>query len=127
MSAFGTEVKRLLAAKGKDASWLHTQTGISHSTISNWFNNPKDVRPSPETVVKVAKALEVTIDSLAPSAGYAITWSADDDERTKRRNRIIGTRPRLAKNIDAFDHLDAHHEDVLLSMIESYLATLPPR
>jgi len=125
MSAFGTEVKRLLAAQGKDASWLHTQTKISHSTISNWLNNPADVQPKPSSVAKVAKALGISIDVLAAAAGYSIQFSTDDGERSARRAAILAARPRLAQRIDEFERLDAHQEDVLISMMEAYLdATL---
>lgn len=124
MSAFGTEVMRRLAAQGKDASWLHQQTGISHSTISNWVNKA-DVVPTPRSVAKTAKALGCQIEDLAPAAGYTIRLSKNTNEREQRRAAAIAARPRLGKSVDLIDKLNAHQEDVLLSMIESYLtATL---
>lgn len=122
MSAFGTEVKRRLAAIGKDASWLHVQTGISHSTISNWFTNPK-VQPKPSTVARVAKALECDPADLAPFAGYTIRYSKDDGERGGRRNAILASRPEWEKRIEQLPLLEAHEEDFLLSMIENYIDT----
>jgi len=120
MSAFGVKVRELLAARGKDASWLHQQTSIAHSTISNWFSDPV-VRPKPETVAKVAKALDVTVADLAPSAGYEIRASIDGDERAQRRADIVHARPRLGSVIDRLPNLTAEKEDMILTMIESLL------
>jgi transcriptional regulator with XRE-family HTH domain len=123
MSAFGTEVKRRLAAIGKDASWLAVQTKISHSTISNWFNNTKDVQPKPSTVARVAKALGCDPVELAPFAGYTIRYSKDDGERGERRAAILAARPRWEKRIEQLPLLEANEEDFLLSMIEHYIDT----
>lgn len=126
MSAFGVEVMRRLAAIGKDASWLHVQTGIAHSTISNWVTDP-DVQPEPTSVAKVEKAFGLDPGVLAPHAGYTVRFSADDGERAQRRAAIIAARPRLAASIDQFDKLSAYDEDVLLSMMEAYITSrLPP-
>lgn len=126
MSAFGVEVMRRLAAMGKDVSWLHVQTKIAHSTISNWVTDP-DVQPKPASVAKVEKALQLAPGTLAPNAGYTIRFSADDGERAQRRAAMIAARPRLGQSIDQFDKLSARDEDVLLSMMETYIKSrLPP-
>jgi hypothetical protein len=119
------KVQELLKANGKDASWLHHQTKIAHSTISNWLTNPKDVQPKPSSVALVAHAFGVEIEELAPAAGYMIRVSAGDSDRARRRAAIVESRPRLARQIDRIGTLATHHEDTLLSMIESYLATIP--
>jgi transcriptional regulator with XRE-family HTH domain len=123
MSAFGTEVKRRLAAIGKDPSWLHTQTGLSHSTIHNWFRK-ESVTPLPSTVARVAKALGCAPEDLSASAGYGVRYSKDDGERERRRAAILAARPDWGeKVIDRLPQLGPDEEDYILSMIESVIDT----
>lgn len=124
MSTFGIRVRELLEAHGRDASWLHVQTGIAHSTISNWFTKD-DVTPKPSTVAKVAKAFGVEVDTLAQAANYVIRLSKDGDERARRRSALIEASPRWQRSIDRLARVSAHQQDVALSMLEAYLSTLP--
>lgn len=125
MAAFGLKVKELLDARGKDAAWLAIQTGIANSTISNWLTDPK-VQPKPSSVTKVASAFGVSVDELAAAAGYAIRASKDDGERAARRNALLASSPRWEDALDRLAQKPAHHQDVALSMLEAYLATIPP-
>lgn len=125
MAAFGLKVQELLRANGKDAMWLATRTGISNSTISNWLTNPK-VQPKPSSVERVAAAFGASVDELAEAAGYVIRLSRDDSEREARRNSLPNSSPRWATALDRLAQKPAYHQDVALSMLESYLATIPP-
>jgi transcriptional regulator with XRE-family HTH domain len=124
MAAFGLKVQELLRANGKDAAWLAVRTGISNSTISNWLSDPK-VQPKPSSVERVAAAFEVSVDELAESAGYVIRQSKDNDEREARRNALLANSPRWQSALDRMAQKPAYHQDVALSMLESYLATIP--
>ncbi len=125
MAQFGVKVQELLLAAGKDAAWLAVQTGIANSTISNWLSNP-NVQPKPGSVVKVASAFGVSVDELAPAAGYVIRQSANDSERAQRREALLAASPRWEDALDRLATKSAYHQDVALSMIESYLSTIPP-
>jgi len=125
MAAFGLKVQELLRANGKDAAWLAVRTGISNSTISNWLTD-SDVQPKPSSVEKVAAAFGVSVDDLAVAAGYVIRQSKDNDERTARRDALLTTSPRWQSALDRLAGKPAYHQDVALSMLESYLATIPP-
>lgn len=125
MAQFGVKVQELLLATGKDAAWLATQTGIANSTISNWLSDPR-VQPKPSSVAKVAHAFGVTIDELAPAAGYVLRQSVDDSERTARIDALLATSPRWEAALTRLSKKPAYHQDVALSMLESYLATIPP-
>lgn len=123
MAQFGLKVQELLAAAGKDAAWLAIQTGIANSTISNWLNSPK-VQPKPSSVAKVAAAFGVTIDDLAASAGYVIRQSKSNGEREARREALVASSPRWEHALDRLAEKSAHHQDVALSMLESYLGSI---
>lgn len=124
MAQFGVKVQELLLAAGKDASWLAARTGIANSTISNWLSDPK-VQPKPSSVSKVANAFGVTIDELAPAAGYVLRQSADDSERTARIDALLATSPRWENALTRLAKKPAYHQDVALSMLEAYIATIP--
>jgi transcriptional regulator with XRE-family HTH domain len=124
MAQFGVKVQELLLAAGKDAAWLATQTGIANSTISNWLTDPK-VQPKPSSVAKVALAFGVTVDDLAPAAGYVIRQSANDSERTARIDALLTTSPRWESALVRLAKKPAYHQDVALSMLEAYLSAIP--
>jgi transcriptional regulator with XRE-family HTH domain len=125
MAQFGVKVQELLKAAGKDAAWLATQTGIANSTISNWLSDPK-VQPKPSSVEKVAIAFGVDVDDLAGAAGYVIRQSKSNDERSARRDALLASSPRWESALDRLATKPAYHQDVALSMLESYLSTIPP-
>jgi transcriptional regulator with XRE-family HTH domain len=124
MAQFGVKVRELLLAAGKDASWLSMQTGIANSTISNWLSHPT-VQPKPSSVEKVARAFGVKVDDLAVSAGYVIRQSVSNNERTARRDALLASSPRWESALDRLAKKPAYHQDVALSMLESYLSAIP--
>lgn len=124
MAQFGVKVRELLLAAGKDAAWLAIQTGIANSTISNWLSDPK-VQPKPSSVEKVARAFGVRVDDLAAAAGYVIRQSVSNDERAARRDALLASSPRWESALDRLAKKPAYHQDVALSMLESYLSTIP--
>lgn len=124
MAAFGLKIQELLLAHGKDAAWLAIQTGIANSTISNWLTDP-NVQPKPSSVSKVATAFGVTVDDLAIAAGYVIRQSTDDEDRAARADALLATSPRWRSALVRLSGKPAYYQDVALSMIESYMATIP--
>jgi transcriptional regulator with XRE-family HTH domain len=124
MAQFGMKVRELLSSAGKDAAWLATQTGIANSTISNWLSNPS-VQPKPSSVEKVANAFGVKVDELAGAAGYVIRQSVSNDERAARRDALVASSPRWETALDRLARKPAYHQDVALSMLESYLSAIP--
>lgn len=125
MAQFGLKVQELLRRAGKDASWLAAQTGIANSTISNWLSDPK-VQPKPSSVAKVATAFGIDVGDLSIDAGYVIRQSANDGARTARRDALVATSSRWESALDKLAEKSAYHQDVALSMLESYLAAVDP-
>lgn len=55
-------LKVVLAEKKRTNKWLSEQLGKDPATVSKWCTNT--TQPSLETLFKIAKALEVTVDEL---------------------------------------------------------------
>jgi transcriptional regulator with XRE-family HTH domain len=120
MNGWGLKIGELLAAKGKRASWLAKEAGVSRSTVTNWLNNPEGVQPTPLNVAKVAKALGMKTRDLAPYAGYPIVASADDTERSIRR---ANPDPRAVKMMNGVERLKPRDQDTVYSMVEAFIAS----
>jgi len=58
-------LKVLLAEKEKTNRWLAEELGKSEVTVSRWCSN--EVQPSVETLVHIAKLLEIDIKELLNS------------------------------------------------------------
>ena len=60
-----TDINRLkvvLAEKKRTNKWLCEQLGVNPSTVSKWCTNSS--QPDLQTIVRIAKLLEVCIDDL---------------------------------------------------------------
>lgn len=55
-------IKVMLAEKGKTNKWLATQLGKDPATVSKWCTNA--AQPTLETMMLIAKMLEVGIEDL---------------------------------------------------------------
>lgn len=122
MNAWGLKVREMLDTKGKNAAWLAKAAGVSRSTVANWLNNEEGVTPKPLQVAKVAKAFEMKTRDLAPYAGYPISASADDTERSARRAALQES-PRVSQLLDGLDRLNARDQDTVISMLEAFIAS----
>lgn len=58
-------IKVILAREGRTNLWLAEQLGKGVSTVSRWCTN--DMQPSLETLVRIAKVLDVDIKDLLNS------------------------------------------------------------
>jgi transcriptional regulator with XRE-family HTH domain len=122
MSPFGSKVREILERSNLNAEWLHNQTGLTKSTISDWMTKA-DVTPRPGTVKRVAKALApygASYEELSEAAGYAFVASADESEREARRREAVRANPRVGRHIDRILALDARRQDEWLSFDEAW-------
>ncbi len=58
-------LKAVLADKQKTNKWLANQLNKSETTVSRWVTN--DIQPSMETLLEIAKLLDVDIKDLLNS------------------------------------------------------------
>lgn len=56
------ELKTILSEKKKTSAWLANQVGLSKVAVSNILTGKSD--PSVDTLVKIAKVLNVSVDEL---------------------------------------------------------------
>ena len=59
-------LKVILAEKGKTNKWLAEKLGKSDVTVSRWVTN--EVQPSMETLLEIAKLLDIDIKELLNSS-----------------------------------------------------------
>jgi DNA-binding Xre family transcriptional regulator len=55
-------IKVVLVDKRKTNKWLAEQLDVAQSTVSKWRTN--DAQPSLETLMQIARLLEVKVDDL---------------------------------------------------------------
>lgn len=55
-------IKAVLAEQGKTSKWLASELGKETSTVSKWCTNK--YQPSLETLVKIAKCLNIDVRKL---------------------------------------------------------------
>jgi DNA-binding Xre family transcriptional regulator len=55
-------IKVVLVDKRKTNKWLAEQLDVAQSTVSKWCTN--DAQPSLETLMQIARLLEVKVDDL---------------------------------------------------------------
>ncbi|MCL1678815.1 helix-turn-helix transcriptional regulator [Elizabethkingia miricola] len=58
-------LKIILAEKSKTNKWLAEQLGKSEVTVSRWVTN--EIQPSMETLLEIAKLLDIDIKELLNS------------------------------------------------------------
>lgn len=58
-------IKVVLVEKGKTGKWLAESLGKNEATISRWCTN--DVQPPLETLIQIAKLLDVDVKDLIHS------------------------------------------------------------
>ncbi len=57
-----TRLKVVLVEKGRTNKWLAERLGVAAPTVSKWCTN--DAQPSVETLMQIARLLEVKVDDL---------------------------------------------------------------
>jgi transcriptional regulator with XRE-family HTH domain len=55
-------IKVVLVEKGRTNKWLAERLGVAAPTVSKWCTN--DAQPSVETLMQIARLLEVKVDDL---------------------------------------------------------------
>ena len=74
-------LKVVLAEKGLSNKWLAEQLGTTQATVSKWVTNTS--QPSLETLMQIAKLLEVQVDGLLRFEGLPVIEKVEVHETTK--------------------------------------------
>lgn len=103
MSSFRERLKAELAYKGLLQKELAALTGISKRTLDSYLG-VREAIPSAEQIVKIAQALEVSVE-------YLITG--------KEKHSNLTARPEARKLLSLFSILDECDQQTVLTMVES--------
>ena len=74
-------LKVVLAEKGLSNKWLAEQLGTTQATVSKWVTNTS--QPSLETLMQIAKILEVQVDGLLRFEVLPVIEKVEVHETTK--------------------------------------------
>ena len=103
MSSFKERVKSELSYKGWILKELAAQTGISKRTLDSYLDS-REVMPSADQAVKIAKALQVTVE-------YLVTG--------KDSHKEAPMSPDARKLMELFSILDERDKQTVLNLVES--------
>lgn len=103
MSSFKERVKSELSYKGWILKELAAQTGISKRTLDSYLDS-REVMPSADQAVKIAKALQVTVE-------YLVTG--------KDSHKEAPMSPDARKLMELFSILDERDKQTVMNLVES--------
>ena len=72
---FWERVNKTIKTRGQKQEWLAEQTGIKYQTLRSWVS--KDILPRVDDAVKIAHALEVSVEYLVEGANSTVPREID--------------------------------------------------
>ena len=116
--SFGSELKRIRNNLGLTVREVAKRSDISHSYLSQVENGRRNP-PKPETLIKIAKGLNVNSDDLMYLAGYVldVNFSAEKEKRILERLRNPVLKRNNLHDLLSSDN-DLYYKDRLLTKEE---------
>ncbi len=105
MSALANVIRMWLDHNGKGQNWLASKAKIRTSTLS-YLMNKEDALPRPETVKKLALAMDIEGVILTELLGYPVTASDDLDGKYVELARQLEAFPWLVERLNDLLHLE---------------------
>lgn len=68
--AFLDRLSELIAANGTSRYRLSKDAGLGDATVQSWYTSPNVIRPTPESIILVARVLRTDADELKRLAGF---------------------------------------------------------
>ncbi|MDR1399535.1 MAG: helix-turn-helix domain-containing protein [Treponema sp.] len=72
---FWERVNKTIKTRGQKQEWLAEQTGIKYQTLRSWVS--KDILPRVDDAVKIAQALEVSVEYLLEGVNSSLPREID--------------------------------------------------
>ena len=104
---FAALLRDLLEAKGINQKWLADKAGTTESTISRYLNPKDGNQPEIATVVRIAKALDVSVDYLC-----GLTNLPSPKETLGTENHML---------LRCYGRADARDKKIVWSILEGYM------
>ncbi len=122
VSTLASFLRSELERRGWSQNQLANKAGVRESTVSNILNKPGGVRSKPQTLRKLAAALEIPESDLTEHIGYSIEGASTPDDRHLRMARLIDSLPWLAMGVEKWLQLPANEQEEILELIEFRLS-----
>lgn len=121
MSQLGTYIVRRREQKGWTRAELARASNIPYSTLSNIELNKRNVKPTEETLRRLAAALGEDDSQMRVLAGYDVLHSIDVTERAKRIDALLSVAPRWAAALLSVQDMDEKEQDEALTALEIHV------
>lgn len=120
MSQLGGYVKRRRDQRGWSRAELARASGVPYSTLTNIETNKKHVKPTEETLRKLACAIEENSDDtqLRLLAGYDVIKSADASDLAKRIDALLQSSPRWRSALIDIDEMSVDDQNEAVTALE---------
>lgn len=119
----GQRLSYYMAARGKNAKMLAAEIGCSTTTISNYLSG--ETNPSEEAIIKIAKALEINMDSLLKETH--LSAKASGEARETIRKALNNANPEyLVENCELVVNLLTRPQqlEMMMTILQEIEATL---
>jgi len=123
VSELGDEIKRIREERGISQRTLARKAGVSNTTLA--YIEAGETNPRPDTLEKIATALNISYEELLIKAGYL---SPDNKENKVPEPsdslQVEATKHPLARLIAKFEALPPEYQRVALALAEAQIDKL---
>lgn len=105
MADFSTRLRDIIESKGISQAWLAEKAETTEATISRYLTGVH--KPNLDVVVRIAKALNVSIDYIMDLSLSPVPYREPD--------------PDIVILANAYRRADADHKNIIWSVLDSYL------
>ncbi len=123
MSELGDEIKRIRGERGVSQRTLARKAGVSNTTLA--YIEAGETNPRPDTLKKIAEALNISYEELLIKAGYLSPDSEEDKvPEVSSPLQIEFTKHPLSRLVAKFEALPPEYQKVALALAEAQIDKL---
>ena len=125
MSIFGSWLQGQLDTRGWDQREASKRFGVGESSVHNWLH--KGVRPSMTSVLRIAMALDESVEVVARQAGFTnIPVLRNKKQAANERAAVLAALPDFADVIDLVAKKPLKEQAAYIAIIRRILLDPPP-
>jgi transcriptional regulator with XRE-family HTH domain len=116
---FNLWFKEQLRSRGWSGAMAAEKIGVQPGTISKWRR--RKTPPEMKGLTAIGRAFGIPTEEVIVAAGYDVSASDSDADRSDRRLALLAAMPRFADIMDRVARMEPERQDAYLSVIESML------
>jgi len=123
VSELGDEIKRIRGERGISQRTLARKAGLSNTTLA--YIEAGETNPRPDTLEKIAKALDISYEELLIKAGYLSPDSGEDKvPEVSKPPQMEFTKHPLSRLVAKFEALPPEYQKVAFALAEAQIDKL---